>query len=262
MTILKHEIRRNVKTLTIWTTCVGFICFSCLLLFHSLEDTMEEMARAYAQMGAFSAALGLDRLNIGTPEGFYATEIALIFAIGGAMFAAMTGAGIVAKEEEGHTAEFLCTLPFGRKQILLSKYAAMVLLIMFFQAVCLLWIAAGFAGIGVFLEKDSFFLYHAMQFLMQLEVGSICFLISAVCKKRQIGMALGFSVLLYLADLLCRAIPDLERLKYLTPFYFSNAADLFTNKSADIEMAVISLAVTVVCLTAAAFVYEKRDLAS
>lgn len=260
VTLLKHEIRRNIKALLIWALCAGVICFSCLLLFHSLEDTMEEMAGAYAQMGAFSAALGLDRLSVSTPEGFYATEIALIFAIGGAMFAAMTGAGIVAKEEEGHTSEFLHTLPFGRSRILLSKYAAMAILIFLFQAICLLWIAAGFAGIGTFPDKDTFFLYHSMQFLMQLEVGSICFVVSSVSRKRQIGMALGFSVLLYLADLLCRAIPGLKNIKYLTPFYFSNAADIFAGGSVDVEMASVSLAVTIVCVVCAAVIYDKRDL--
>ena len=83
MTLLKHEMKMNLKALLIWSCCIGFSCFGCLLLFGSLKDTMDQMADVYAQMGSFSAALGLDRLSISTMEGFYATEIALIFAIGG-----------------------------------------------------------------------------------------------------------------------------------------------------------------------------------
>ena len=45
----------------------------------------------FSVMGGFSAALGMDKVSIGTITGFYATEVALIFALGGAMFAAMTG---------------------------------------------------------------------------------------------------------------------------------------------------------------------------
>ena len=40
---------------------------------------------------------------------------------------------------------------------------------------------------------------------------------------------MGLSVLLYAADVMCRVVPDLEALKYITPFYFSNAADIFVN---------------------------------
>ena len=114
MTILKHELKMNLKTLFIWVLCVGLICFGCILLFNGLRESMEEMAQAYADMGAFSTALGLDKMSVSTMEGFYATEVALIYAIGGAMFAAMTGVAILSKEEEGQASEFLFTLPLGR----------------------------------------------------------------------------------------------------------------------------------------------------
>ena len=133
MTLLKHELRAYSKTLIIWMMCVGICCFSCLLLFESLEDSMGEMADMFSAMGGFSVALGMDKVNIGTIEGFYATEVALIFALGGGMFAALTGAGILSKEEEGHTADFLYTLPFGRSQIVLWKYAAVCLLCLIFR---------------------------------------------------------------------------------------------------------------------------------
>lgn len=249
-----------MKSLLIWTACLGFACFGCLLLFEGLEETMEQMADAYAQMGSFSAALGMDRISVSTMEGFYATEVALMFGIGGAMFAAMTGAAMVAKEEEGHTAEFLNTLPFGRGYIISRKYAALAVLIAAFNGICFVWILAGFWAVEEPLPGKEFFLYHGAQLLMQLEVGSVCFLLSCVCKKKQIGAALGFALLLYMMDLMCRIVPDLEKLKYVTPYYFSNAADIFADGSVDGGMAMISLGVTVTAACLAAVVYQKRDL--
>ena len=117
MILFKHEIKLNLKLIIIWSAFVGFSCFGCILLFGGLKESMEEMANAYAQMGTFSSALGLDRMNVSTMEGFFATEVALIYAIGGAMFAAMAGVCMLSKEEEGHTSEFLNTLPFGRGYI-------------------------------------------------------------------------------------------------------------------------------------------------
>lgn len=262
MTLLIHELKRNLKSLLIWTLSVGILCGGCLLLFESLEESMAEMAAAYSSMGAFSAALGMDKMNIGTIEGFYATEIGLMFALGGAMFAAMTGASIVSKEEEGHTSEFLNTLPLGRGYIAGWKYGALVVLVLLFQVICLIFIGIGFAGAGEWPPLREFVLFHGTQILMQLEIGSICFLISAISKRRQIGGALGLAMLLYMLDLLCRVLPDLENLKYVTPYYFSNAAEIFSTGEIPMEMMLISAFVTVGSAAAAVIIYKKRDLSA
>lgn len=262
MTLLRHELKMNAKALLIWTACLGFCCFGCLLLFEGLEESMAGMADAYAQMGAFSTALGMDKINVGTMEGFYAAEVALMFAIGGAMFAAMTGAAMVSKEEEGHTSEFLSTLPFGRGQIILWKYAAAAALIVLFNLICLLWIGAGFLLAGEGVPQKEFWMYHGAQLLMQLEVGSVCFLASAFCKKKQIGAALGFAVLLYMMDLICRVVPDAAGLKYVTPYYFSNATDIFSKGRVSTGMLATGVGVTVLCACLSAAVYCRRDLAA
>lgn len=262
MTLLIHELKRNLKSLLIWTLSVGILCGGCLLLFESLEESMAEMAAAYSSMGAFSAALGMDKMNIGTIEGFYATEIGLMFALGGAMFAAMTGASIVSKEEEGHTSEFLNTLPLGRGYIAGWKYGALAVLVLLFQVICLIFIGIGFAGAGEWPPLREFVLFHGTQILMQLEIGSICFLISAISKRRQIGGALGLAMLMYMLDLLCRVLPDLENLKYVTPYYFSNAADIFSTGEIPMEMMLISVFVTVGSAAAAVIIYKKRDLSA
>lgn len=261
MTLLKHELKMNFKSLLIWSVCIGLINFGCLLLFESLAETMDQVSEAYSQMGSFSTALGLDRLSISTIEGFYATELGLILAIGGAMYGAMIGAIILSKEEEGHTSEFLHALPFGRTYIVRWKFCSVVILIILFQVICTLWELAGFALAGRMLDWQKYILFHVAQLIMQLEVGSICFLISSICKRKQIGAALGLAVLLYLMDLLSRVIPDLENLKYVTPYYFSNAADIFSTGELHAEMIGIAGAVMIVTTLGADLIYGRRDLA-
>lgn len=260
MKLFRQECRMNRRSLLIWSLCVGLICFGCLLMYDSMGDTMEEMSGMFAQMGAFSEALGMDKVNIGTLEGFYAVEIAIIFSLGGAMFAAMTGAGMAAKEEEGHTAEFLNTLPLSRTRILLEKYAAMTALLLAFQIICILFVLLGFACMGGSPAAAPFIRYHIACFLMQLELASICFLASAAVRRKPTGAALGLTVLLYMADLLCRVVPALEKVKYVTPFYFANAADIFSEGSIHAGMLAISVLVIVFTLISALAIYNKRDI--
>ena len=83
---------------------------------------------------------------------------------------------------------------------------------------------------------------------------------SAFEKKKQVGAALGFAILLYVADLLCRMIPDLEGLKYLTPYYYSNGTDIFTGGRTQTELMGIGLLVLAAAALAAYVVYKKKDL--
>lgn len=262
MTLCRQECRLNGKNLLIWALSVGLLCFACIVLYGSIQESMEEMGAIFSELGAFSEALGMDKVNIGTLSGYYAAEIAIMFSLGGAMFAAITGANMVAKEEEGHTSEFLNTLPLGRVRILAEKFAALVLLLVAFQTICILLMLLGFACMGEGPGWSDFVRYHAAGFLMQLEIGSLCFLWSACTVRKPVGPALGMAILLYLTDMMCRIVPALENAKYVTPFYFSNAADIFSEGTVNLPMVYISIAITAAAAVLSAVVYHKRDLAA
>lgn len=261
MVLYLHELKSNLKSFLIWTACVGGMCFACILLYSSLQDSMSDMLDAYSNMGAFSTALGMDQLSIATLSGFYATEIGIMHSLGGAMFAALTGAVMISKEEAGHTAEFLNVFPIGRKAVLMEKYAAFLTLVLLFNLFCVIMYVIGFAILGEEIETKQFLLYHLAQILMQVEIGTICFMISAFVKKNLIGAGLGIAVIFYAMDLMCRIIPAIKILKYITPFYYSNASDIFVNKKIDTGMALIGVAILVVSFVIALIQYEKKDLA-
>ena len=262
MRILRHEWKMNLKALLVWTICVGISCCGCILLFSSVADSMGAMAQGFAEMGSFSAALGMDKVSIATLSGYYASEISIIFSLGGAMFAAMTGAVLLSKEEEGHTAEFLFTLPVSRSYILMWKYVAMLVLIFLFNGICIGFDIAGFLGIGEEILWKEYFLYHVASLVMQIEVGSICFLLSALSRRKQIGLGLGIAVFFYLMDIMCRIVPELGFLQYLTPYYYTNAADIFSGEGIKYGLTLLGVCISMVAVAAAGVVYSRRDLAS
>ena len=223
MTLYRHEMKMNLKSLIIWTLCVGGMCFGCILLYTSLEDSLQEIADAYANMGAMSTALGMDKMSLATLTGFYATEIAMMHGLGGAMFAAILGTGMLSKEEAGHTSEFLNVFPIGRGQIVIEKYLALLSNILLFNLVCALLYVMGFV---------------------------------------MMGAGLGLVILLFAADMMCRIIPAIENVKYLTPFYYSNGADIFTNGEIDGGMLAIGIGMLCAAFVAAFLKYGKKDLAA
>lgn len=262
MVIYKHEMKLNYKSLFIWTLTVGILCAGCILLYTSLEESMEGIADSFANMGSMSAALGMDKMSLATMRGYYATEIAMMHGLGGAMFAAILGSSLLSKEEAGHTSEFLNVLPVGRSSVVLSKYMALVSNIVIFNVVCVLMYLLAFACMGESMDTKEMVLYHLAVGFMQIEIGSICFMISAFVRRNLIGAGLGIAVVMFAVDMMCRIIPAIENLKYITPFYYSNAADIFTKGEVDSVMLIIGVGITIVSFVVALIWYQKKDLAS
>lgn len=261
MTVLKHEMKRNAKSLLIWTLCVGLSCFGCILLYTSMEASMKGMADSFSDMGVMSRALGMDKLSLAALSGYYATEIAMMHNLLGAMFAAILGTGLLSKEEAGHTSEFLYTFPVSRRSIVFQKYQALLYNILLFNLFCTAMYLFGFVMLGEEIDGKVMALYHSASFFMQVEVGTICFLISAFAKRNLIGAGLGAAVLFFASDMMCRVVPAIEKLKYVTPFYFANASDIFINGEINGIMLLTAAVATLCCLAAAVMAYDRKDLA-
>ena len=73
---------------------------------------------------------------------------------------------------------------------------------------------------------------------------------------------LGIVMIFYAYDLMSRVIPDLSDYKILSPFSYSNAADIFSTGQVEVPALVLGIVVMTVCVIAAYIRYGKRDLAA
>ncbi len=251
---------QNLKSFLIWTLSVGIMCFGCILMYGSVETSLEDMGEMFSNMGAMSSALGMDRISLATLSGYYATEIAMLHALGGAMFAAILGCNMLSKEEMGHTVEFLCVLPISRSSIVLQKFLAIVIYLIAFQALCTASYMGGFLCMDEEIPVEEMCVLAATQLLLMVEIAAICYLVSAYAKKSMMGAGLGIALLFFAMDIMCRIVPAIENLKYITPFYYSNATDIFTDVELDPKKFVIGAAIAVVAYIAAQIKYCKKDL--
>lgn len=262
MNIIIHEWKMNRKTLLIWSLSIGVFCFCFIWMYPSLQDTLAEMSEAYSNMGGFSQALGLDKLGMDTIMGFYSAEIGSIFCLGGGLFAAILGTEMLAKEEGGHTAEFLFTLPTTRNQVLIKKLVSMVIITLVFNVICLLCNTGGILLIGGDVEWKKFFLYHIAQMVMQMEIMGICFMISSFLKKVSMGLGIGVVIILYACNMLAKIIPDMENLKYITPYYYSDAAEIISTGKIEMDLMGIGFIIMMISIVIGLTNYNKKDLAT
>ena len=260
MTLLKHELRQGRTALSIWTAAIGFLLTVCVFIFPEMKGKMENLGDVFGSMGSFSDAFGMDQLNFGTLVGFYAIECGNVLGLGGAFFAAICAAGILSKEEKDGTAEFLLTHPISRRTVLIQKLAAILIQITVMNVVVYLLSIGSMALIGEAVPWKEVNLMHLAYYCLQLELGGICFGVSAFLRKGSLGVGLGIAVMLYFANLISNMAEVAEGLRYITPFAYCDGADIVTNGNLDLLLLGIGFLFTAVGIGSAFWKYCRKDI--
>lgn len=261
MTLMKHELKQGRKSLMIWTVAIGFLLAVCVFMFPEMKGKMDGVSDMFASMGSFTEAFGMDRINFGSLMGFYAVECGNILGLGGAFFAALCGVSILAKEEKEHTAEFLLTHPVSRVHIVAQKLlAVMIQIIVMNVLVCVLSIAS-IALIGETISWKELLLLHLAFLFLQIEIAGICFGISAFLRRGGLGIGLGIAAVMYFLNLIANISDSAKFLKYITPFGYTEGADIVSNVSLDTGLVLIGMLYCVIGIGVAFMKYCKKDIA-
>ena len=231
MTIFRKELRSGAVSFLVWTAVIGGLMAVCVALYPSMAGSMGDMSALFADMGDFSAAFGLDKLQFGTIMGFYGTECGNILGLGGAFFAALTAMGLLAGEEGGHTAEFLLTHPVSRVRIAAEKLAALAAMVLALNLICFACGAVSILAIGEDAEWSGLLRYHGELLLMHLEVGGLCFGLSSLLRRSSFGLAMGLAAALYFLGLIINMDAGLEPLRFVTPYYYADASRVFAGEA-------------------------------
>ena len=260
MTIVKHELRQGNISFWIWTASIGFLIAICVFLFPEMKEQMEEVNDVFASMGSFTAAFGMDRLNFGTLIGFYSIECGNILGLGGAFFAAFCAVGMLSKEEKDKTAEFLMTHPVSRVRIVTEKLLAVFLQITAMNLLIYILSAGSMILIGEEIPWKELNLFHLAYYILQLELGGICFGISAFLRKGSIGVGLGLATIMYFLNIIANITDEAKFLKYITPFGYCEGADIVNNGKLDGTLVLIGTVIGLIGIVAAFVQYTRKDI--
>ena len=260
MTLIKHELKQGRTALVIWTASIAFLMVICILMFPEMKGEMDGVSDMFASMGSFTEAFGMDRINFGTLLGFYAVECGNILGLGGAFFASLIAITVLAKEEKERTAEFLLTHPVSRVRIVTEKLTAVLIQIVLINAVIWALSAASIAIIGEEIPWKELNLMHLSYFLLQIELAGICFGLSAFLRRGGLGIGLGLATVMYFLNIVANISDSAEFLKYITPFGYTEGADIVANGSLDIAMVLLGMAYTAIGIAAAYWKYCKKDI--
>ena len=260
MTLIKHEMRQGKVTFIIWTISIGFFLVLCIFLFPEMKDQMNNINDVFASMGSFTDAFQMDQLNFGTLIGFYGIECGNILGLGGAFYAAFCAIIMLSKEEKERTAEFLLTHPVSRIRIVTEKLMAVFIQIIAMNIIIYILSVGSITIISEEILWKEITLLHFAYFLLQIEVAMICFGISAFIRKGSIGIGLGIAASMYFLNIVANITSNVEFLKYITPFGYTEAADIIINGCLDNKKVLIGMAVGFISVVTAYWNYNRKDI--
>ncbi len=261
-TVYKFELRRGRTTTLIFTLICTALLLFVMAVYPLFKDMLGDMSTMMSDMGAFSEMFGMDQLDYGSAQDYFATEGGLMVAFCGSILAAFLGGAALGREEGDRTAEWLLTHPISRSRIFFGKLLSMATLLLIMNAVCALFTGLSFPIIGEPLNVKTFLLFYLAQYVMHLEIGCMSLLLSALMKRSAGPIGLGVALVMYFVSLIAAALEELEFLTYITPFTYSDAAAIFTEGSIDMVRMGIGIAVLVVCTIAAHGIWCKKDIAA
>ena len=247
MAVFFKEMKHGFKGFCIWAGSIAFMLVICVLMFPEMKNEMNDVSEIFANMGGFTQAFGMDRLNFGTLIGFYGVECGNILGIGGGFFAAYLGITMLSKEEKEYTAEFLLTHHVSR----FSMNVAIVMMS-----------GISIIAIGEKIPMKEFCLIHTAYLLLQLEIGGICFGLSAFLRRGSIGIGLGTAAMLYFANLICNISDLAEFLKYITPFAYSEPADIVSDGSLNGLLLLLGFVYATAAIVIGFIKYVRKDIAA
>lgn len=261
MTVFKHEMRQGRNSLVVWTAFIALIMGVCILIYPEVSKQMDGVSKMFANMGGFSAAFGLDKINFGEFIGFFGIECGNVLGLGGAFFAALTGISALSKEESGHTAEFLLTHPVSRQNVVAQKIVSVIAQIVILNTATVGVTALSTAAIGESPDIKPLALTFAAYLVMQIEIAAICFGISAFMGRGGLGIGLGLAAVFYFLNIIANLTESAEFLKYVTPFGYTDCADIIADGRIEIKYLAVGMILAVIGIGAAFWKYSRKDIA-
>lgn len=258
--VLRWVLRVQRRALVGWGVALGLVTALYVSFWPAMGDTQEMQALIDSMPEALVIAMGYDA--IGSPAGYLeSTVYALLAPILMLVFALGFGARLIAGEEEVGALELEGTGPVGRRRLLLERYAALVLGVVWLGTVTGLVSLIFARALGMVIGTGPLLGATVGLALLVLALGSVAFAVGAATGRRALALAVGATVAVfgYMANALAPLLDEGAWLERLSPFYWYLGNDPL-NEGLGVAGAVALVVLVLVSLGVALLAYDRRDL--
>ena len=263
LNIFRHEFKMKLKSVFGWSAAIAALILVFSALFSSVAGQVQSLNDFLANYPKeLLIAFGLNGVDLSTVLGFFGF-IFLFVQICLAIQAANYGFSLVSVEEADRTADFLLTKPVKRNQILTSKLVAAVASLTVTNAV--VWVSS-FLFLNLFKGDHAFDGSALVLLLATIIIFQLFFLgvgLGISLLFRRIRSVIPYSLALTFGMYVLNAFSGqlgTSVLEKITPFKHFEPASILANKSYDVPLVAVSVAVIMVSIAGGYYLYSRRDI--
>lgn len=261
--LVSRTLREYRRSLIGWA--IGICAFFTLYL--SIYPSIKASPDVYqgAALAKYPGALRdlMGGLNDFTSAAGYMQT--LVYQLFGPMLfvvcAMLLGTRAIAQPEEAGTLELTVTLPIDRKNLVLQRFAGLMLALLTLCAVTLLFVWAVSVSAEMGVAFDRILAGHTGVFLLAAFFGTLALTLGAATGRRVVGMA-AVGVLAiggYMVETVGKNVDAISWLKWISPFHYYLDGQPIYNGFPWGDYLVLAGATIVLALTAV-LAFDRRDV--
>ena len=254
---------RDVRWPTFWTSLgLAVLGFYFMWIINTFEGTFDWQGLMDQFPPAMKALVGGQLIDFSSPTGFLNMELfPLMLPLVLAGFAMALASGATAGEEARGTLDVLLAEPVDRWRVLVEKTIAIVAGTVAVGIALFVGIWLGALAVGSHPELHLVAAGVVSAILLALAFGGITLAIASATGNRGTAIAVTGALLVvtYFVNALAPLVDMLERIRWVSPFFYYIGNDPLRN-GLDLGHAAVLACVAVATFVAALVLFERRDL--
>ena len=262
--MLKREWKVNFRGFVIWTSILVILFGAVFLIYPSIitSDNMEslnEMLKVFPE--DLLRAFNMDISSIDSAFGWIKTEGFVFVLLITGIYSGILGSGILLKEENDKTIEYLNSLPVRRTQIVMNKVAVGLVYIFLMIIVLGVFNYVGLTWSGDF-DKKSYLLLSITPIFSSIVIFSFCLFLSTFTHKTKntIGISLGIVFVSYFLNVISELSKETEVLKYISFFILADIRTVIVDVKINPHLVIVAFGLAILFIGLAVVRYNKKEL--
>lgn len=262
--MLKRELKVNFRGFVIWTSILVILFGAVFLIYPSIitSDNMEslnEMLKVFPE--DLLRAFNMDISSIDSAFGWIKTEGFVFVLLITGIYSGILGSGILLKEENDKTIEYLNSLPVRRTHIVMNKVAVGLVYIFLMIIVLGVFNYVGLTWSGDF-DQKSYLLLSVTPVFSSIVIFSFCLFLSTFTHKTKntIGISLGIVFVSYFLNVISELSKETEVLKYISVFTLADIRNVIVDVKINPYLVSVAVGLTILFVGLTIVRYNKKEL--
>lgn len=263
--LLRQYLRREAGGLLGWGLALPAVVFPLMGLYRLMEqtDSFAELNRMIEQLPAALKTMMGGNLPVNTLDAWLQAQVfGFVVPLMLTIYTALAALGVLTREMDGHTMDFLLALPVRRSAVILSRLGGLALNLALLHGVLLLSAGAAVALVGGEPDWRTYALILCNQYLIYTALAALLVLLTVFADDLQKGLMITLGVALAMF-FLPHAIPPgspLDAVKRLSLFYYYEPGAVLARGALPGADLLVLAAVAAGCAAGAVWLFNRKQV--